>query len=131
MQCVAAPTRLPVTMGLMAHHRWADIPSEQINESIARRFITGDSLTVARFELKKGGVVPSHAHVHEQVSVVMTGALRFTVDGQNTIVRAGEVMQIPSNAVHSVEALEDALVIDVFSPVRQDWIDKTDAYFNR
>ncbi len=115
----------------MPLHRWTDVPSEQINESIARRFITGDSITVARFELKAGGAVPSHLHVHEQVSVVMTGALRFSIDGQDTVVRGGEVMQIPSNAVHRVAVLEDTLVIDVFSPVRRDWIDKTDTYFKR
>ena len=57
--------------------------------------------------------------------------LRFTIDGQETIVRAGEVMQIPGNVAHEVEVLEDTLVVDVFSPIRQDWIDKTDSYFKR
>ncbi len=48
----------------MSHHRWADIPNETINETIARKFVTGDSVTIGRFELKNGGVVPSHAHVN-------------------------------------------------------------------
>ena len=112
-------------------HCWADIPSEQINETIARRFITGDSVTVGRFELKRGGVVPSHSHANEQVSMVLSGALLFRIDGQETVVRAGEVMQIPGNVAHEVEVLEDTLAVDVFSPVRQDWIDKTDTYFKR
>jgi quercetin dioxygenase-like cupin family protein len=47
------------------------------------------------------------------------------------VVKAGEVMQIPADAAHQVEVLEDTLVVDVFSPVRQDWIDKTDTYFKR
>ena len=115
----------------MAHQRWVDIPNEQINESIARRFITGDSVTIGRFELKQGGVVPSHSHANEQVSIVLSGALLFKIDGRETVVRAGEVMQIPGNAAHEVEVLEDTLVVDVFSPVRQDWIDKTDTYFTR
>jgi len=115
----------------MGHHLWVDIPSEQITESIARRFITGDSITVGRFELKQGGVVPPHAHANEQISIVLTGVLRFTIDGRETIVKAGEVMQIPGNAVHEVEVIEDTLVVDVFSPVRQDWIDKTDTYFKK
>ena len=115
----------------MSHHRWADVPSEQINESIARRFITGDSLTIGRFELKRGGVVPAHAHANEQISIVISGALLFRIDGRETIVKAGEVIQIPANVPHEVEVLEDALAIDVFSPVRQDWIDKTDNYFRR
>ena len=115
----------------MTHHRWVDVPSEQINDVIARRFITGDSVTIGRFELKQGGVVPSYAHANEQVSIVLSGVLLFRIEGHETIVRAGEVMQIPANVAHEVQVLEDALVVDVFSPVRQDWIDKTDGYFKR
>jgi unsaturated pyranuronate lyase len=107
----------------MSHHRWVDVPSEQINETIARRFITGDGVTIGRFELKQGGVVPSHSHLSEQISIVLSG--------RETVVKAGEVMQIPGNVAHEVEVLEDTLAIDVFSPVRQDWIDKTDTYFKR
>ena len=70
----------------MGHYRWADVPNEQINSTIARRFITGDSVTIGRFELKQGGIVPSHAHANEQISIVLSGALRFTIDGQDTIV---------------------------------------------
>ena len=115
----------------MTHHRWVDIPSEQINDTIARRFITGDSITIGRFELKQGGVVPSHSHANEQISIVLSGVLLFRIDGVETIVKAGEVMQIPANVAHEVEVLEDTLAVDVFSPVRQDWIDKTDSYFKR
>jgi quercetin dioxygenase-like cupin family protein len=113
------------------HHRWVDVASEQINETVARRFITGDSVTIGRFELKKGGIVPSHAHLNEQISMVMSGVVLFRIDGRETVVKAGEMMQIPANVPHEVEVLEDALAIDVFSPVRQDWIDKTDTYFKR
>jgi quercetin dioxygenase-like cupin family protein len=112
-------------------YRWVDVPSEQINETVARRFITGDSVTIGRFELKQGGIVPSHAHANEQISMVMSGVVLFRIDGRETVVKAGEVMQIPANVPHEVEVLEDALAIDVFSPVRQDWIDKTDTYFSR
>ena len=115
----------------MNHHRWVDIPSEQINDTIARRFITGDSITIGRFELKQGGIVPSHSHANEQISIILSGALLFRIEGVETVVKAGEVMQIPANAAHEVEVLEDTLAVDVFSPVRQDWIDKTDSYFKR
>ena len=115
----------------MGHYRWAELASEQINDSIARRFVSGEAITVGRFELKKGGVVPPHAHVNEQVSIVLSGSLRFRVDGVETVVRGGELMQIPSHALHDVEATEDTVVIDVFSPIRQDWIDRTDTYFKR
>ncbi len=115
----------------MPHHRWVDVPSEQITDAIARRFITGDTISIGRFELKEGGKVPSHSHANEQISIVLSGVLLFRIEGVETVVKAGEVMQIPGNAVHEVEVLEDTLVVDVFSPIRQDWIDKTDAYFKR
>jgi quercetin dioxygenase-like cupin family protein len=115
----------------VTHHRWSEIAPEQLNASIARRFITAERVTVARFELKRGGVVARHAHENEQLSIVLAGALRFSLDGRDIVVRSGEVMQIPPNVPHQVEVLEDTDVIDVFSPVRQDWIDKTDTYFSR
>ena len=113
------------------HHRWTDLSSQALTESIQRRYFTADRVTVARFELKKGGVVPRHAHENEQVSMVLSGALLFKIDGREVTIRSGDVMQIPGNVPHEVEVLEDALVIDVFSPIRQDWIDKTDTYFRR
>ena len=75
--------------------------------------------------------MPSHAHANEQISIVLSGVLLFKIEGRETIVRAGEVMQIPANVAHEVEVLEDTLAVDVFSPIRQDWIDKTDSYFKR
>jgi quercetin dioxygenase-like cupin family protein len=118
-------------MTVPIHHRWDEIEPEQINASIARQYITGDRVTIARFALKRGGIVPRHSHENEQVSVVLSGALLFKIDGRETKVQTGEVMQIPGNVAHEVEVLEDTLVMDVFSPVRQDWIDKTDTYFRR
>jgi quercetin dioxygenase-like cupin family protein len=115
----------------VVQHRWNDIVPEQINPDIKRQYISADRVTIARFELKRGGVVPRHAHENEQVSLVLTGALLFRIDGREVTIRGGEVMQIPGNVAHEVEVLEDSVVIDVFSPVRQDWIDKTDNYFRR
>ncbi|HTK28686.1 MAG TPA: cupin domain-containing protein [Vicinamibacterales bacterium] len=113
------------------HRRWNDVPAEQINPEISRRFITCDRVTVARFELTRGGVVPEHRHDNEQVSMVMSGALKFKVGGQETVVRGGEVIHLPGGVPHEVEVLEDSVVVDVFSPVRQDWVDGTDTYFRR
>jgi len=120
-----------MSVSTAVHRRWDDVPAEQINPSINRRFITADTVTVARFELRRGGLVPMHSHGNEQVSMVMSGALKFRVGGQETVVRAGEVIQLPGGLPHEVEVLEDAVVVDVFSPVRQDWIDGTDTYFKR
>ena len=110
------------------HSRWSDIPSEQLNAATARRYLTAERVTIARFELKRGGVVARHSHENEQVSCVLSGLLKFKLGGQEVLVGAGENLQIPSWLEHEVEVLEDTLVIDVFSPVRQDWIEKRDDY---
>jgi quercetin dioxygenase-like cupin family protein len=111
------------------HYRWSDIPSEAVNAAAVRQYVTGERVTVARFELARGGLVPRHAHVSEQITCVLSGALRFKLGAQEIVARAGEIVQIPGMLEHEVEVLEDALVIDVFSPVRRDWIEKTDDYF--
>jgi len=120
-------------------HRWDAVPSQAVAPGINRRFITAARMTLARFALARGAVVPAHSHDHEQVSYVVSGLLRFVVTPaaeagapgvpETILVRAGEALQIPSWAEHGVEALDDAEVIDVFSPVRQDWVDGTDTYF--
>jgi quercetin dioxygenase-like cupin family protein len=112
-----------------SHVRWTDVPAEQITPSVVRRYITGDNVTVAQFRLSKGGVIPAHRHEQEQFTCVLSGALKFFVDGKSTLVQAGETIRLPGWVEHEVEVIDDAVVIDVFSPVRQDWLDGTDTYF--
>ena len=115
----------------VTHYRWDDIAAEQINPTISRQYITANRVTVARFELKRGAVVPQHAHENEQVSYIISGALKFVFEGRDIVVRGGEVLQIAPHVPHAAEAIEDTLAIDVFSPTRQDWVNKTDNYFQR
>jgi quercetin dioxygenase-like cupin family protein len=110
-------------------HRWNDIEPEQLTGHISRRYITADEVTVARFALAKDGVVPRHTHPNEQVSCVLSGRLEFRFDDRTVVVGPNEVMQIRANEAHEVAVLEDCIVIDVFHPIRQDWIDGTDTYF--
>jgi quercetin dioxygenase-like cupin family protein len=101
---------------------------------LERRLITGDRMMLAHVYLKKGCIVPKHSHENEQLTYILEGALRFRIgeDGAEEItVRAGEVLLIPSNIPHQAEALEETLDVDVFSPPRQDWLDKKDDYLRR
>jgi quercetin dioxygenase-like cupin family protein len=78
--------------------------------------------------------VPRHQHHNEQFTYIIEGALRFEIgeDGaEEVIVRAGEVLHIPSNVWHMAEALEDTLDMDIFNPPREDWLNHTDSYFHR
>ncbi|HET9370019.1 MAG TPA: cupin domain-containing protein [Vicinamibacterales bacterium] len=115
-------------------YRWNDMPKEELNERFARRLITGDRMMLAHVYLKKGFVVPRHQHENEQITYILEGALRFWIgedESQVLVVAAGEVLHIPSNVWHKAEALEDTLDVDVFSPPRQDWLDRTDAYLRK
>ena len=115
-------------------HRWNDIPKETLSDKLARRLVTGERMMLAQVYLKKGCVVPKHHHENEQLTYILEGALKFFIgeDGKEIItVRAGEVLHIPSNIPHEAHALEDTLDVDVFSPPRQDWLDKTDAYLRK
>jgi len=112
-------------------HRWDEIALEKVTEMISRKFVTGEREMVAQIYLKRGAVVPTHSHESEQLSYVLQGALKFLVAGESMTVREGEVLHIPSWVEHQVEALDDTFVLDMFSPIRQDWLDKTDDYFRR
>ena len=112
--------------------RWDSMPMEPVTPEIDRRLVTGDRTMLAHVYLKAGTVVPQHAHDNEQFTYILEGALHFYLgaDGaEEVIVRAGEVLHIPSNLPHRAVALEDTVDLDVFTPVRQDWLDGTDAYF--
>lgn len=109
-------------------YRWNDLDEEPLNELLSRKLITGDRVMLAHVLLKKGCVVPAHSHENEQVTYILKGALRFQIQGKEIILREGEVLHIPSHVIHEAEALEDTLDLDVFSPPREDWLNKTDAY---
>ena len=115
-------------------YRWDDLPKEAVNALLSRRLITGDRVMLAHVYLKKGCVVPKHAHANEQLTYILDGALKFFIgeDGrQEVVVRAGEVLHLPSNVPHEAHALEDTLDVDVFSPPRADWLNKSDDYLRR
>lgn len=111
-----------------SHHRWADIKPEPMNPLLTRQFVSGEKGMTARIMLKQGCQVPEHSHPNEQIALILSGALEFTVAGEKITVRAGELIILPPNVPHSAIALEDTEDIDFFAPPRQDWLDGTDTY---
>lgn len=115
-------------------YRWNDMPRERVSDQLERRLITGERMMLAHVYLEKGCIVPKHSHENEQITYILEGSLHFRI-GENgeeeVIVRAGEVLVIPPNVPHQAEALEDTLDVDIFSPPRQDWLDKTDDYLRQ
>ena len=114
--------------------RWDDIPKEALSDTIDRRLVWGEKAMIAHVYLKKGAIVPTHAHENEQFTYVLDGALRLWLgddEEQVVDVRSGEILHIPSNVPHRAEALEETLDVDIFCPPRQDWIDGTDDYLRQ
>lgn len=103
-------------------HRWRTVPQKQLSSQMARRVIGGQNAMLALYTLRKGCQVPPHAHPHEQMSYVLRGRLRFVAGGEEFIVGAGEVLHLPPNVAHQAEALESTLDLDVFSPIREDFL---------
>lgn len=115
----------------MTLYDWSGVPAEQLNPHISRKSIHLENMTIARLEVRKDAVVPEHSHLHEQVSFIESGALKFFIGGREQIVRGGEFLAIRPHEPHSVVALEDTVVTDLFAPVRSDWARGDDAYLRR
>ena len=116
------------------HFAWSDVTEERVTDVISRKLITGDDMMIAQVFLKTGAVVPQHSHHNEQITYIISGALHFWIGADReheVVVRAGEVLHLPSNLPHEAKALEDTLDVDIFSPPRQDWLDGTDSYFHK
>ena len=115
----------------MKFYCWESMPLEAMSDVISRKIVSGEKAMVAQVFLKKDAVVPEHFHESEQITYILEGALKFELEGKEVVVRKGEVLHIPSNVPHRAVALEDTLDLDIFSPIRQDWLSKDDAYLRR
>ena len=107
---------------------WSSIPLESLAPLLQRQMIWGQQIMAARVLLKKGCIVPEHSHHNEQLTYILDGALKFWIDGKEITVHSGEVLCIPANMPHKAEALEDTVDLDIFTPPRADWINRTDQY---
>jgi quercetin dioxygenase-like cupin family protein len=115
----------------MQHLAWQSVKKEVLNDKFWRKVVSGEKAMVAQIGLSKDCVVPLHHHESEQISVVLQGAMKFELEGREVIVRGGELLVIPSNLPHSALVIEDATVIEVFSPIRHDWLNGTDNYLRK
>ena len=113
---------------------WSAVPIEEVNPSMKRQIITGEKLMVARMHFKDGFLVPLHQHVHEQVTQVVSGQMRFWFGENKEEVMdlfPGDVVVIPSNLPHEALMIGDVEEIDTWAPPRQDWLDGSDHYLRK
>ena len=112
----------------MKHITWDDIPYEKLNEKVLRKIAWDGKVMIALTEVGEGYVVPLHSHDNEQVTFVMSGKWRFHLEGKTVDVGPGEMIFIPANVVHTVDAVESLVAYDIFTPPREDWLTGSDAY---
>ena len=115
----------------MKQYSWETVKQEPMKQGIWRKVISGEKAMLAQVFIAKGAVVPMHQHESEQLSYIVEGALRFELEGREVVVKKGEVLHIPSNVPHMAVALEDTLDLDVFSPIRVDWLTGQDDYLRK
>lgn len=106
----------------MQAYKWDTIPVERLDDNIVRRMIVGEKEMLVRWEFKQGALAARHSHPHEQVVVMVRGKLRLAVGDDETIMGPDDIVVIPSQVPHEAEALEDTVVIDIFSPPREDFL---------
>ncbi len=110
---------------------WDAVELETVNAYMKRRIVTGDHMTVARIYLKDGFTVPMHSHIHEQITQVISGRMRFVFGedrGEVAEYGPGDVVVIPPNLPHEATSIGDVEEMDMWSPRRDDWLDGTDDY---
>lgn len=103
-------------------HRWDEIALDKVTEMLSRKVVAGERQMLVQVYVKRGCLVPRHAHESEQMTYVLQGALKFQVGVDEVTVREGEVIHIPSGVPHQAEALEDTFELDIFSPIRTEWL---------
>jgi unsaturated pyranuronate lyase len=97
-------------------------PVEMLPGVVRRTLSRGEKMLLCEITLVKGSVVPAHEHPHEQIGYVVRGRLRFRIADDEREVSAGDGYAIPSDVSHEVTALEESIAIDIFSPVREEYL---------
>ena len=98
------------------------VPEREIIPGYKVRFVHSESMTLAFWTVEAGAPLPQHSHIHEQVANVIEGEYELTVEGETRVLRPGSVAVIQSNALHSGRAITDCRLVDVFHPVREEYL---------
>jgi quercetin dioxygenase-like cupin family protein len=99
----------------------SSLPEKELIPGFHGKFIHGDSLTIAFWQVKAGSVLPEHSHIHEQISMVDSGQFEMTIGERTEVLTIGKPVVIPSGVPHSGKALTDCVIRDVFCPARPEY----------
>jgi quercetin dioxygenase-like cupin family protein len=114
---------IPGIIGRARHLNWSSIPVEQIAEGIQRQMVVGEGLMICRFRFAPFLITPEHEHPHEQISLVVSGRVRFFIEGSERIASPGDVLHFPPRCWHGATMMdEEVVLIDIFTPIREDFL---------
>lgn len=101
---------------------WSTEPVKHVLPGVTRQVLNGEQQTMVRYVYQPGAVFPVHHHPQEQITVVLSGEIEFTVDGAQIVLRAGEASVIPANIPHGARVLGNRVVetFNALSPRRED-----------
>jgi quercetin dioxygenase-like cupin family protein len=103
---------------------WSKVPAEHPAPGITRQMVVGQNVMICRFTFEPYLVTPEHTHPHEQMTLVERGRVKFIISGEERIVTAGDVLHFPPHNRHGATMLdEEVVLIDIFSPIREDFLD--------
>jgi unsaturated pyranuronate lyase len=113
----------PSVVGRAQHLNWSSIPIEHVSQGVQRQMVVGEGLMICRFRFAPFLVTPEHEHPHEQMSIIVSGRVRFFVEGTERIAVPGDVLHFPPGCWHGATMMdEEVVLIDIFSPVREDFL---------
>ena len=116
-------TPLSVPLIGAQHVNWSSVPVEHVAEGIERQMVVGVNLMIIRFRFAPFLVTPEHDHPHEQMSIVVSGRVRFFIEGTERMASPGDVLHFPPNCWHGATMMdEEVILIDIFTPVREDFL---------
>ena len=98
-----------------------NLKSREIISGFNGKFVNGENITWAFWDIKKDSSIPEHFHIHEQIMHVVEGDFEFTLDGETKICKPGDIVHISSNLPHSGKAITPCKLMDVFSPAREEY----------
>ena len=103
-----------------------NVPSKQLDPKTARKVLSADgSLMMVEVHFKKGGVGAVHSHDrHEQISYITQGRFEVTVGNEKMVLKKGDCYYSPRNTPHGAVALEDGIILDIFTPIREDFLER-------
>ncbi|QTA89733.1 cupin domain-containing protein [Desulfonema magnum] len=99
-----------------------DLREKELVPGFKVRFVHSDNMTLAYWTIKGNSSLPGHSHLHEQVVNIIEGEFELTIDGEVRILKGGEVAVIPPHVTHSGRSVTDCSIIDVFYPIREDYL---------